>query len=153
VRALSSHFVIIHKDAIPKAGQPTDNNKRMNGLYCAEIEFNSPFPENKLSEYIKHLPSEKIKKIDEFTSDQSLTLWDVKGNDHILSVSYILEKDVGNYVYTLKALTKSSKDFVLCEKIEDGPQVLSIEIIIPFEDSEKAYALYGTTKGLDGSGH
>jgi len=97
----------------------------------------------------------KIKKISEYdrTNYLGLTLWEAKGNDHILAVSYVLKKDDANYDSRLKALTESSNDFGLCDEILNGSKVLYIEVIIPFEDSDRAYALYGTSKGLNGSRH
>ena len=154
VQALNSHFVVLQKIAKPMRGQTIVN--KQSGLYCAEIDFDElESSGGKLNEYIKNLSGNELKTIVEYTSaDYSgLYPWEVKGNDHILAVSYVLKEDSANFTSRLMALTDTTGNFGLCDEILNGPQVLSIEVIIPFNESDRAYALYGTDVGLNGSRH
>lgn len=156
VKALNSHFVVFQKKAKSRRGIPQLIKESQSGLYCAEIDFSElEASGDKLNQYIRNLSGNELKAIVEYTSTQYSDLfpWEVKGNDHILAASYVLEEDSANYTARLMALTDTSGKFGICDEILDGPQVLTIEVIIPFDDSDRAYALYGTIDGINGSRH
>ena len=151
VKALKSHFIIIQRNALDREGQFTENRTKKNGLYYVKIDFDELESERlELPEYIES----HMKPVFEYTLQQFTALrhWDAKGNDHILSISFALEKDPANYATKLMALTSPSGEFVVCNEIDNTAQVLSIDLILPFEDKERAYVLYGTANGLDGGG-
>lgn len=151
VKALKSHFIIVQRNALYREREFTENQKSKNGLYYVKIDSDQlETGKINLLEYI----DSHIKPIFEYTLQQFTQLrhWDAKGNDHILSISFALEKDPANYFTRLMALTNPSGDFVICNEIDNTAQVLSIDLILPSDDKERAYVLYGTANGLDGGG-
>jgi hypothetical protein len=147
VRALGSHFVIIKRD-----DKKEESNTRKIGLYYVEIDFKDVENRNLgLTDYILEVG---VKPIFEFTPDQftNLTRWEAKGNDHILSISFVLELEPRSYTAKLMALTNRSGDFVMCNEIKETYMVNAIDLILPSDDEERAYVLYSTENGLDGGG-
>lgn len=153
VKALNSHFILIERENILSTQQYIANSPKERGIYYIEVDFDElETTGGKLPTYIQ---SGNLKSIDESvtTGFSRITRWEAKGNSKILAVSFAIERSPGHYETKLMALTNPSGTFDVCDSIDYVPQVRTIELILPFDDVERAYVLYGTENGLDGGRH
>ncbi len=154
VKALDSHFILLHCETILSKQQYIANNQIQQGLYYIKVDFDElEKTGGKLPTYI--LQSGNLKAINESitTGFRKITLWEAKGNSKILAVSFAIRRAPGHYETKLMALTNPSGSFAVCDSIDYLPPVRTIELILPFDDVERAYVLYGTENGLDGGRH
>ena len=151
VKALNGNYIIFSREGL----NPNDTSVR--GLYYSKIDFNilEDNKDAKLTEIIKL----NVKPIMEFSSNtRLLSNWEAKGNDHIIAVAFSVdtsgEPEHNSLTYTtrLMALTRNAEKFNVCDTFDHTDQLISIEVIIPFEDKERAHAIYGSN-GLYYSKH
>jgi|SRR5688572_12010137 len=150
VRALGSDYILFVREPLPKLSEHAVYQSGARGLYYAKVDFSAIETNDDLT--LVQLIDENKKPIVEVSTQYGLYPWDAKGNDHILAVAYTQKFDEANHESWLKALTSSAQDFQICDHVVHAGRVSSVEVIVPFADKERAYALYGTV-GLDGSKH
>jgi hypothetical protein len=151
VKALGSDFIIFSR-----AEDTVSNKDAKRGLYFAKIDFQDleDNPQKKLTDFI----NDNFQQIVEFENNISLDQnWDVKGSSKILAVAFTLDtssQDANSPKYTtrLMALTNNSTTFNICDEFNHENNIVSVEVIIPFEDKERAHAIYGSN-GLFYSKH
>jgi hypothetical protein len=121
-------------------------------ISVAELKFDE-LEGRKETGKLLQIIKENTKVVEEYEG-KKLLAWDVHGNNHVLSIAYsILDR---NNKTTSKLMVLTSKDgkFVECATYDHSDtKVNTVRVIIPYEDKDLTYVVYGLAKGFDASGH
>jgi hypothetical protein len=143
-KALNSGYLLFYSD------KADDEHKA--GIYCAKIDF-SLVGRKETDKLLKFI-SENMVLIEELDPPKELRVWDVEGNAHVLAVAYSILGEDNKTTSKLMVLTSEGGTFTECDNADHSDtKVNAIKVIVPFEDKDLAYVVYGLAKGLDASGH
>ena len=109
--------------------------------------------ERKETDKLLELITQNTKEVQDY-GKKKLLAWDVHGNDHVLSIAYSILDEKNTTTSKLMVLTSRDGQFVKCDEADHSDtKVNSIRVIIPYEDKDLTYVVYGLARGFDASGH
>jgi hypothetical protein len=142
-KALNSDYLLF---VSPQAGEAHEA-----GIYYAKIDFIQIGQKDphKLLDAI----SDNMDLL-ESLKDRRLRVWDVNGNDHVLAVAYSFTDAENKTTSRLMVLTSKDGSFTKCDEVDHSVnKINTIKVIVPSNDKDLAYVVYGLSNGMDASGH
>jgi hypothetical protein len=129
-------------------GSDADGKTSIN---VAELNFDKL--QRKEVEKLLQLIKENTTVVEEYEG-KKLLAWDVHGNNHVLSIAYSLLDRNNKTTSKLMVLTSKDGNFVECDNADHSDtKVNTVRVIIPYDDKDLTFVIYGLAKGFDASGH
>ncbi len=122
------------------------------GIYTAKLDFDKLKEDDR--EGLLNMISENKKLLESYEAPKQLLIWDAYGNNHVLSIAYSIKDEDNNVTSKLMVLTSPDGEFKECQRADHSDtKVNSIKVIVPHEDKETTFVVYGLAKGFDASKH